>query len=502
MQPPFQDNDSDPRSRDRSKGSSPTRAISSQLAETDSLDHESSLLSARSGLIFIISLIGIGLGLLSIGDFESGILLIFFVTTYSALIFAFRWSISIYQDRFNLLVLFIIFGLVRLHIPAIIGRYDDPDVKIFFQLGISAGDWTNGHILGLIGTLSIITGWMISPIIFTSFIRSLLSLLQIGRSSKHLIWVSLAGTAIGIAGVLSFIQVNGLSILSAAQSGAFRNTEIQEGTGPLFWVGLIAIGCSSMLAAGLLQNKRSLIIAMLPVAIVVASFWILGGRFRAMTPLISAALIVVYHRRMSTYNIRVIFGLFALVSIAVPYSFYAGSLYRNGLGISAFQAAANIPLLIEYTSSALSREIGQTFSLAAVVRLEQGALAGQTFNAFLWPISDLFGIAGKSSGKYIVQSLIGTDSFGVHPTFIGDIYLNYGVLFIPILLATYGSVLRGLYVTFRAGYMPLPMYAVIAIYSLRIYYESIEKYKEFLVIFAFMLLFYKLGQYIRPSGRT
>lgn len=502
MQPFFSDRNRDTRSTQSAHVSGSSATGSQTSIARDRFSNEVIHLSSRSLLVVFLALVGLILGFSSFYNPDSGLSLIFFIVTYFCVLFTFVWTYRTYTDSFNLLNLFLLAGFLRLHLPALIGDPFDPDIRLFSQLSITYSDWTRGNIMGLIGTLSVILGWMIGPHLFISIIRTILSLLSIGKDSKHLVLISTLGTVIGLIGVLSFIQMNGLSILSAAQSGEFRNTEIQEGTGFLFWIGLIGIGCSSILATAHLQNKKPIIIAAIPVLFVVASFWILGGRFRAMTPLISLSLIIIYNHKISARNFRVFLAIMAIISIIVPYLLYAGFLYRNGLGISAFPAAANISQLTNYAGRSVAREIGQTFSLAAVARLEPGVLHGQTFNAFLWPISDFIGIDGKSSGKYIIETLVGTDSFGIHPTIIGDTYLNYGLIAVPIILILFGAICRALYLAFKLEYVPLPLYTISAIYLLRIYYESVDKYKEFLVILLFMILFYKLGQYFGLSQRA
>lgn len=460
----------------------------------------SQILNARSLATIAASAVAAVLGIITFDDPTRPMLPVFFILSYTAIAVAVIWSIKQYNDWFNLLALICAVGFLRVLAPAVFGQPDDPRIALFWDMGLDSRNWESAHILALIGLNSVALGWMITPTFVGSVSTYLVGLISFEYQTKSLIQAASIAMAAGILFILIYVERNTTSFLEAAGSGDFRNIAIQEGaievgTGYYFWLGMIAISGSSILTAVLLKSGRGVFIALLPAIIVAATFWVLGGRFRALTPLIAGVLIVVYHTGLSAKGTRVMFLTIVGLIIVMPYLLLAGTMYRNGLGVSAFRAAADIQRLSDYTSIAFIQETGQVYALAGAARIGPGELNGQTFTVFLWPVSDFIGMHGKSTGSYIIEELTGR-TFGIHPSIIGDIYLNYGLILIPFLLIIFGIIIRALYILFRSNILPLSIYSITAVNFIRIYFESSDKYKEALTIFLFCILIHYIAQYV------
>ena len=457
-------------------------------------------LQARSVAIIATSTIAVVFGITSFNDPTNSTMPLFFILSYSSIVLALRWSIKQYDDWFNLLALICVIGFIRFLAPAIIGQYDDPRIPLFSQMGIDSQDWLKAHMLGLIGLNGFLLGWMLTPKFVNSVSSYLVRIISFEYRTKSLTQAASIGMATGVLFILIYVERNTASFVAAAGSGEFRNLAIEtgaieEGSGYFFWAGMIAISASSILTALLLRSGRGILTSLLPAIIVAATFWVLGGRFRALAPLIGAVLIILYHMGISAKGTRVMLISIVGVIIVLPYLLLAGTLYRNGLGISAFRAAANIERLADYTSVAFVQETGQVYALAGAVRIGPGELEGKAFTALLWPISDFISLPGKNTGKFIIEELTGRD-FGIHPSIIGDIYLNYGLVHTPIIQIIIGFICRAFYINFRSNLLPLSIYCITAVNIVRVYFESVDKYKEVLVIFAFCIFIYKLAHYV------
>jgi hypothetical protein len=136
--------------------------------------------------------------------------------------------------------------------------------------------------------------------------------------------------------------------------------------------------------------------------------------------------------------------------------------------------------------------------LAAAVAVGPGALGGQTFVAsLLWPISQWLALPGRSPGVFLRETLVGDQNWGFLLSLGGDSYLNFGAVGVAVAAVVFGGVVKLLYVKFRRRALNSAVYALTLVYGLRIYFESIEKWKE-----AFALILLKLGETIFQIGEA
>jgi hypothetical protein len=173
-----------------------------------------------------------------------------------------------------------------------------------------------------------------------------------------------------------------------------------------------------------------------------------------------------------------------------------GQLYRGGYGINGIKGALSISALFEYVKWAVWVDLGHLHSLAGAVAIGPGVLGGRTFFALLWPLTEILHLPGKSAGVFIAQTLVDFSKrkWGFHATLIGDAYLNFGLIGVFLVTTIFGMILKTLYVEFRSGLINNVFYALILVYSTRVFFESIEKYGEMLMVLTCVLLIINLGQ--------
>jgi oligosaccharide repeat unit polymerase len=136
-------------------------------------------------------------------------------------------------------------------------------------------------------------------------------------------------------------------------------------------------------------------------------------------------------------------------------------------------------------------------SLAGAAAVGPGSLGGQTFSYnLLWPLSEFLNLPGRSGGVVVVEELIGfiESRWGFHTTLIGDAYLNFGTLGVFVVTAIFGMIVRIVYAEFRQGRVDPAYYSLALIYSIRIFFESIEKFGEGLAVLIFAFSIIKLSQ--------
>jgi oligosaccharide repeat unit polymerase len=288
--------------------------------------------------------------------------------------------------------------------------------------------------------------------------------------------------------------------LGAIASGAFRGTTIQEGTGPYFRLSYLLMAGSVLLCSYLL-TKGNKWIALVPVAISMLLYWVLGGRGRALTSLAAGLLMMWYFNREQAgwprlrFNLRYVVLGFAGLLFVVWVSF-AGSLYRGGLGVQAFSEALSLSGLVDYLNNSIFIDIGQLHSLAGAVEIGPGVLGGQTFvGSLTWPLEKFFPIAARSAGVYIIETLVGfsgqEQKWGVNASLIGDAYLNFGVTGVAIVMSLFGALLKILYLKFRQGRLHAAIYALAVISALQAFVVSIEVWPQAMItlVFAFVVIF-------------
>lgn len=439
------------------------------------------------------------LGLLILWLGQLSLLPFFLVAGYLAVFLILLWAVRFWRDLFNPLCLILVLGFVRFSLPAFLVLFRvDPQIALFEMMGLRSQDWQLAYVLALTGILGVVIGWFLIP----GRVDRALQLKF--RFAGGVSYAALAGMLVGFIALLLFIGSNA-PVMDVAISGEFRGTTIQEGTGKYWYLGLMLISSSVLLSGYLLaRSSRPKWTSFVPVILAMFLFWVLGGRARMLTPLISGLLLMWYLRREQMGWDRAFFksgSAYALIGIiGTPFAIwiaYVGELYRGGSGIHAVLESLSLLKLWQYLQYAVFTDFSGLYALAGAVAIGPGLLWGQTFiSSLLWPLSDILHLPGKSGGIFIVETLVGFGErrWGVHSSLIGDTYLNFGIAGIPIVMGVFGMLLKIIYVKFRRGSVHSGVYTLAVVYSLRIFFESINKWGEALVVLAFALFIILLGE--------
>lgn len=453
-------------------------------------------------ILWLVSLICVlGLAILS---GMVWIMTVFFLVAYIALLLAILITYRSLQDWLNPLSLILIVGFVRFSIPGLLSLFGiEPNVPIYQIMSLSTEDWLLGHTLALVGFSGVIIGWFF-PLRHKALFHRLFMSLKIG-SLRSVKYTAFLGMLLGLAALLLFVEGNA-SFAEMIRTGEFRGIEIREGTGKYFYLSLILIASSVVLSAYLVSLKRAWWIALLPTVVAMILFWVLGGRARALTP-VSAGLLLLWYQRHQKNNLKTSMKailIMALIIALLIVFLNAGQLYRGGLGLKGILQALSISALLNYVRWAVWTDLGQLHSLAGAVEIGPGVLGGRTFLALLWPLSEIFNLPGRSAGIFLAERLVGLGErkWGFHATLIGDAYLNFGLIGVFIVTTVFGLILKTFYAEFRRGSINVAFYALTMIYSIRVFFESIEKYGEALTVLSFALFIVKFGQTLFKISRA
>ncbi|HEX2929398.1 MAG TPA: O-antigen polymerase [Candidatus Binatia bacterium] len=416
----------------------------------------------------------------------------FIALGYAAIIIASIRSVQSWRDSFNPLTLICVIAFVRHLLPAILllNGVELPDeVRKFFQvMKLSDDDWRWAHVLALTGLLSAVVGWyLVQPFGLKNGRMSLNFRLQPGV--KH---AALLGMAVGFAALAVFLASN--ASLGVISSGAFRGTTIQAGTGKYFFLAYFLIAGSVLLCCHYLASGRPAF-ALVPVLSATLFYWVLGGRGRAIVSLAAGLLLLWYLYREKdgwpkislNYPYIIILPLIILAVVGVS---YLGALYRGELGARAFSEGLSVRGLWEYLQGAIFTDLGQLHALAGAIAVGPGVLGGQTFLGSLsWPLNKFIFIPGRSSGVYIVETLVGfvtdDDKWAVNASLIGDAYVNLGLRGVPVVMMLYGAIVKLLYLKFRQGRIHAGIYVIAFICSLQMSWASIEVWPQTLTLLVF-----------------
>jgi hypothetical protein len=409
---------------------------------------------------------------------------------------------ALWFDLFNPVTLVLFVGSVRYALSAtLFAATEVPDEGLFRVLGLDAHDWQLGHVLAVTGMLGTAAGWLLLPRTLPS-VRLPRIHLPSGTA-----YVAPAGMVLGLLFFILFVSSN-VALDTAVVEGTFRGTPVQEGTGNFFFLSLMLISSSVILTGYLLAESRwPTWLSLTPVIFSTLCYFVLGGRARAIESTVAGLLVAWYvglhHKGGRRPSLRRIVFWGTVGAIFFTWFGYLGQLYRTGLGLDALAASVSPEgLRAYYTEDILLLDVGNLHSLAAAAALGPGALEGRSFlGALSWPLSTIFYVPGKSAGLFIVQSLVGpSEGWGLHPSLAGEAYLNFGAFGVVAVTALFGFVMKYLYVKFRSGRLPAPLYVLVAIYSFRIYLESMDKWGETLVVAAFALATLKAAELLTMKG--
>ncbi len=428
---------------------------------------------------------------------------VFILFAYLTLLVAFLTTNQRWRDWINPLAVVLMLGFLRFGIPGLLLALGaEPQVDVFRAMRLTGTDWLFGHMLALLGLLGVVLGWWMPSKWLGSVLRRTVSRVNV-RLTRGVRYTAAAAMLIGVIALLAFVATNA-SLGDVIRTGDFRRTEIQEGTGPYFWLSLFLIAGSVAFSTSLLTRGAAWWVTLLPASIAMLLFWPLGGRVRALTPVAALLLLLWYRKGRSGFPIK---GLVVLMIGLLPAVLLAGQLYRGGLGIEGIAQAFSIEAVSGYINGAIWVDWGQLHALAGAAKIGPGRLGGQTFVNLLWPVSAyVFNQGGRSAGVFITETLVGFGrgkKWGFHSSLIGDAYLNYGLAGVLVATVTFGILLRRLYLGWRAGWIDGPFYALAFLYGTRMFFESVEKFSEGWIVLLFMFLVIRAGQVsLKASART
>jgi oligosaccharide repeat unit polymerase len=387
-------------------------------------------------------------------------------------------------------------ALLRYTVPALMLEVAEAPSTPAKLMRLNPGSWQKGHEMALLA----MSGFALGAITYLYLRRGTRNSVRPPSSHPGTAPSAIIGMAVGAVGVALFMDGN-VNILAALKSGEFRSSTIQVGTGKYFVLGFTALAAACILSAHLEQKGRGWWVVLLPGLIALIIFFPLGGRMRAVGPLLGAFWLL-WLRRGSG---RVKLGTSAGIALATLFSlmlFHVGGAYRGGYGIAAFNESLSLSSLQGYAYHALWLDVGQLHALAAVSHMPGGDLGGRTFLALLWPLSQILALPETSAGMYVIEVLhVGgfSQTWGYHSGLVGDAFINFGVWGIPIVLGLFGVIVIAISDWHARGRLPTAFYILLVLYSLRIFSESVDKYKELFQIICLAAAVYAGGRLIIGS---
>jgi oligosaccharide repeat unit polymerase len=434
------------------------------------------------------------LGLVAFWSEQPWLFPMFFVFAYAVILFALVRTSALWRDVLNPLSLVLALGFIRFLIPGLMflsGAELPEDAANFFGLmQLSDNEWLSGHVLALIGLVATILGWLlvqtrrnsVAPLKF-----------HISEGTKY---AALVGMSVGFMALLAFFLKN--ASLGAILSGSFRGTTVEVGSGKYFVLAYLLIVGSIFLCCYLLSQNVKWWRALVPVAIAMMAYWPLGGRGRAVMPVMGGLILLWYvNRERKGWSMLSIkpshFLKVPVAALLVILVFYVGSTYRGNSDPNTLLQSLSITGLSQYLKSAIYMDLGQLHSLAGAIAIGPGVLEGKTFIGSLsWPLSAFLPIPGRSTGIYIIEELVGFPDehrWGIAATLLGDAYVNFGFHGVIITMGVYGAALKIIYLKFRQGVLHSTVYALAVLTGMQMLWGSIEVWPQTLsmLLFAFAI---------------
>lgn len=388
------------------------------------------------------------------------------------------------KDPFNPLTVLLSLAVLRFGFPYLLlylgASRPYAARNLISLLGLTETHLILGHILWITAINALVLGWF--------FVPRAASGIGNGVTFSTGIWV--VGSAavlffLGTASIGIYIHLNA-DLFQVIKNGSFRSQQIIEGTGKFWYFGLSTISAAAVLCSTVLSRYQGrFYFGILPGIVAMSIFWVLGGRSRALTPAFICVMLCWYwwssrsDRTIRPFRILALLGCLIFV---LAWFLHLSNIYQRGFGPGSLpRSFATYP---EYLWRAVYADIGNFQGIAGSVAVGGGQLGGKTFGVFLFPLSELLPV-GKSTGVYIVETLVGRDSFGVGPSLIGDAYVNFGLLGTLVVLGVFGLCLRLLYRAFVRRKIRPVVYAAVTVYAIRIMFEAVNKWVELVVVFGF-----------------
>lgn len=415
------------------------------------------------------------------------------------------------RDALNPVSLIVVIAAVRFGLPAVLALFGSglDDVPIFQLLRLQRQDWLFGYTIGVTGIAALLLGWQVAALTRSAGDPCATCSRQDPGTP---LWAPTFAATVGLLALVAFVITNGVSFVTAARTGSFRGVEVQQGTGIFFRLSFLLIVGSVTIVHALLARRdpsdRAPWSVFAPVLCAAFAFFVLGGRARAFIA-IAAAFLLWWYRPSSDQRVRSATSLRSrkMLLVCAPLSMmlfsYLGSTYRgadtpgrgNPVGVEDFG---------QYLSGTFAIDAGALHSLAVASKLPPGILEGRSFlGALTFPVSQFGAVQGRSTGVYLVEGVIGRTQrkWGFSPTIFGEAYVNFGLLGLILVPGTIGFLFQRLYSRVRSGRTSVLFYALLAVYLLRIVFESIEKWPETLTILVMLwgITRFRQDDAVRPS---
>lgn len=398
---------------------------------------------------------------------------------------AVSWSLRLNKDLANPLLIIFMAAFGRFFLPWLQVELGNGENEALFRLmGLRTEDWVAGATLASVALLTLITGWAV-------FLRPSRKVV-LSRSHASLL-PAVVVYVLGLLLLVSFFRFN--ATVETITTGQFRGIDIQQGSGVLFYLALVLIPASVLLVELLISRGWVPVAALTPVLFAGAAYFVLGGRARAATP-IAAGLLILWYRKAPKVDLRRIV-LVILLGCAVVWFLFLGNLYRGGEGLEAVGQAVRLEGFAGYAQRSSLVDIGHLHALAGAQTIAPGVLEGRGFiGSLTWPVSVWTGYSARNSGVLIAEeTLPGTRlDWGFLPSLPGDSFLNFGYWAVFLVPFLFGAILAKAYSRLHCGRLSPFVYSVFVIYMIRIFFESISKWPEALVVLLTAVILDRLGQ--------
>jgi oligosaccharide repeat unit polymerase len=316
-----------------------------------------------------------------------------------------------------------------------------------------------------------------------------------GREFPHR--AAFVATCLGLLSLITFIALNG-SILEFATTGDFRSTEIRGGSGYFFYASIAAIPGSVYYFYYRVNSERSIPIdAIFVILVVSVTFIVLGGRVRALLPVLCAILIFAHMKGWTRPSLTS--ATLAVGGVTMTLFVMAALSQYRGAGLVGV-ANWSLDELVTTVSGSLIAEFGQLQSIFVALKSGEGMLGGSTYGILAFPFSDMLGWGSRNTGVLLIELAQGVrPSWALHATAVGDAVLNFGRWFVPVHCLIVGVILAVLERLFKEDRIHLGVYLLLSIYMLRAFFEATDKMQEVYVAAAFSWSIYALTPYVSPK---
>lgn len=378
-------------------------------------------------------------------------------------------SVVATKDKINPLVLLVFVAHLRFFVPYWVGRSSFQDVHLFATMGIvHPSQWVSSALLAALGVAAFGTVFIVSCGGAPNRAQ------RANAATQTVLW---GWFTVGLLSLLVFVGLN-TGIGAALESGSMRTTEIGGGTGYFFYVGLLAIPASVLLFSAYIVNGQMLS-SLAAITLYGLFFAVLGGRVRALVPMLMAAWVYWYLISKMRASLRIVVAAALTMPILVIMFVILGQ-FRFGGGL---QAALNIENLSEHIVNFLTVELGQLHPIAGAQIIGEGYLGAGAFSDVLWPANKFISIGdGEHAGVFIARHLVGFDyakrEWGFHPTLIGQSYLVFGLGGVLGISAIAGCVSGLVYRSFRQGVLSVELNVLLQIHIMLIYFQSTGIYSQ------------------------